>query len=178
MVYLEDDKHLPPPVDLAAVPTAPEATGPVAPANTIVPPRMPSLPSGKPAAVQIMSEFEECVVVKGGPMVGTYSPLRLWTRDDRKPHPQLMAQSSSFNRRAHIYLYLLHQESLGVDVAGLPDLQNELNDKTKEWRNSKSKEDKNAVNWEKAARVATAREAARHARPGIADLAEAAAAIS
>ena len=121
LVYLEIDAALPPPVSNAEMPDAEddeeeEESARSAPPRLLLPDTLPPLPSGKPAAAQIVEMFESFVHVDG---VGTFSPLRLWTLAERqKKGDKMSSQTTSFGRRAHIYLYIL---SRGEDPAGMPE---------------------------------------------------------
>ena len=86
LVYMETDAALPP-----ALPPAEsdddddeqeeeEGALPAAPARLTLPPTLPPLPKGKPAAAQIVQTFQEYVHVDGV----SVSPPRLWTVEARQ----------------------------------------------------------------------------------------------
>ena len=90
-----------------------EGAPPAAPAQLSLPATLPPLPKGKPAAAQIVREFEEYVEVDGV----SYSPLRLWTLEARqKKGAAMMKQTSNFGRRAHLYLYILSRNEIPAQI--------------------------------------------------------------
>ena len=105
-----------------------EGAAPAAPARLTLPPTLPPLPKGKPAAAQIVQAFEE-YVHHGGI---SYSPLRLWTVDARQKMGQdMMKQTSNFGRRAQIYLYILSRDE---DPAEMPEKEGQLREAMQRWK--------------------------------------------
>ena len=129
-----------------------EGAAPAAPARLTLPPTLPPLPKGKPAAAQIVQAFEEFVLVDGV----SFSPLRLWTTEARKKMGQaMMDQSTNFNRRAHTYLYILSRD--GVDPAEMPENESTLRGRMQEWKKGLGLEASKNVNFDAAVKVADER---------------------
>ena len=155
LVYMNDDVHMPDAADTTPRPSA--AAGPAQPradADLLLPPEMPHLPRSKPAAAIIVQQMEEQVEVEG---VGVYSPMRLWTVVARRPHEKLHSQTTLFGRRCRLYLYIL---SLKVDPASLAQTATELLKGLEAWQATLSDVQKQALDWDEAARVAGERVAA------------------
>ena len=129
-----------------------EGAAPAAPARLTLPPTLPPLPKGKPAAAQIVQAFEEFVLVDGV----SFSPLRLWTTEARKKMGQaMMDQSTNFNRRAHTYLYILSRD--GVDPAEMPENESTLRVRMQAWKKGLGLEASKKVNFDAAVKVADER---------------------
>ena len=158
LVYMETDAALPP-----ALPPADfddddeqqeeeEGALPAAPARLTLPPTLPSLPKGKPAAAQIVQAFEEFVHVDGV----SFSPLRLWTVDARKKMgKEMMRQTTNFGRRAQIYLYIISRE--GVEPAEMPENESTLRAKMQVWKKSLGAEASQKVSFDAAVTAADER---------------------
>ena len=152
LVYMEDDAALPAAVDPTAMNES-ESEGEhdiSAPERLTLPPCMPSLPSGKPAAATIVKEYEEYVKVGDD----VYSPMRLWTLQARKVHEKLRLQTSLFGRRAQLYLYVV---SRGVEPEEMTEKESDLRKLKKAWMEHMPKEEAKQVDFSRAARVATER---------------------
>lgn len=67
-----------------------------------LPPEMPCQVPGVTSAEGIALQFESVVVFE----LQTYSPMRLWTLEARKPHAKLMTQTTMFGRKTKAYLWL------------------------------------------------------------------------
>ena len=87
MVYMETDEALPPALPSVASDDdddeeeeEEEGATRAAPLRVTLPPTLPPLPKGKPAAAQIVQTFQEYVHVEGV----SVSPLRLWTVEARQ----------------------------------------------------------------------------------------------
>ena len=160
LVYLETDAALPPPVSNAEMPDAEddeeeEESARSAPARLLLPDTLPPLPSGKPAAAQIVEMFESFVHVDG---VGTFSPLRLWTLAERqKKGDKMSSQTTSFGRRAHIYLYII---SRGEDPAGMPEKESALREQMMAWKKDMPDAEAKKIDFDAAVKVANERIAA------------------
>lgn len=157
---METDSALPPVVRNVEMPDddddeQEEEGALAAPARLTLPPMLPPLPSGRPAAALIVETFESHVHVEG---TGTFSPLRLWTLQARKNMGKDMtAQSTSFGRRAQIYLYIL---SRGGDPADMTEKESELRQLMVEWKQGLGKEAAKQINWEAGVKAADSRIAA------------------
>ena len=160
LVYLETDAALPPPVSNAEMPDAEddeeeEESARSAPARLLLPDTLPPLPSGKPAAAQIVEMFESFVHVDG---VGTFSPLRLWTLAERqKKGDKMSSQTTNFGRRAHIYLYII---SRGEDPAGMPEKESALREQMMAWKKEMGAAEAKKIDFDAAVKVANERIAA------------------
>ena len=158
MIYMETDEALPPVLPTVAPDDddddeqEEEGAAPAAPARLTLPPTLPPLPKGKPAAAQIVQAFEEFVLVDGV----SFSPLRLWTTEARKKMGQaMMDQSTNFNRRAHTYLYILSRD--GVDPAEMPENESTLRVRMQAWKKGLGLEASKKVNFDAAVKVADER---------------------
>ena len=146
LVYLEDDTALPRPVDTDALGELDDAPGELsAPSRLRLPDKVPSLPSGKPAAPIIVKEFEDYVVV--GEEV--FSPMRLWSLAARQGHEKLMKQTTLFGRRAQLYLFIVSRE---LEPEEVPGKESELRKEKHAWMESMTKAETRDVNFARAAR--------------------------
>ena len=160
LIYMETDAALPPVLPTVAPDDddddeqeeEEEGALPAAPARLTLPPTLPSLPKGKPAAAQIVQAFEEFVHVDGV----SFSPLRLWTVDARKKMgKEMMRQTTNFGRRAQIYLYIISRE--GVEPAEMPENESTLRAKMQVWKKSLGAEASQKVSFDAAVTAADER---------------------
>ena len=157
LVYMETDEALPPVLPTVASDDddeeerEEEGAAPAAPARLTLPHTLPPLPKGKPAAAQIVQTFEEYVQVDGA----SFSPLRLWTVEARKKMgAEMMAQTTSFGRRAHLYLYIL---SRGEDPAQIIETESALRKLMQVWKKGLGAEASQNVNFDAAVKAADER---------------------
>lgn len=157
LVYMETDEALPPVLPTVASDDddddeqEEEGAAPAAPARLTLPPTLPPLPKGKPAAAQIVQAFEE-YVHHGGI---SYSPLRLWTVDARQKMGQdMMKQTSNFGRRAQIYLYILSRDE---NPAEMPEKEGQLREAMQRWKQGLGAEASKNVNFDAAVKAADER---------------------
>ena len=155
LIYMSDDVHMPEEVDSTPRPSpaAPDAGQGTAQPALVLPPEMPGLPKGRPAAATIVKQMEDGVHVDGM----DYAAMRLWTVQARGRHEKLRAQTTLFGRRCRLYLYVV---SLGVDPEAVTEAESVLRGRMEQWKGALPEDEQKALGWEQAARVAGERRAA------------------
>ena len=148
MVYMETDEALPPALPSVASDDddeeeeeEEEGATRAAPLRVTLPPTLPPLPKGKPAAALIVQSFEDYVHVGGA----YFSPLRLWTLEERQKVGKAMTtQSTMFGRRAMTYLYILSRDE---DPAQMPEKESQLRILMQTWKDGLGADRQIALDW-------------------------------